>query len=194
MPLLISLMLLLIPGGKRADPRDFTEYVAQVRSAGATEYAQGEPTGVAEIILGQSIVDFPKEEDGTYPGTSYTSATCPPPGASEEEQARLEEVAERKQRPVVARLKEIADTDHSGFVSTMEAASLRDVVLFGLKAGHLARKETSDPARLREFLSVSEEKFRSSLESYARLLKSLGAMSGEILQPVPIATTGGPGA
>jgi hypothetical protein len=187
LPLIVSLAFLAVQSLERAAPADFTTYVEEIRAAGATEFAQSDLEGTAAVLVGQTIVDFPMEDDGTYMGMSYRSSVCPPPGLSAADREKWEENVSTRRRPVLERLKHVADADHSGFVSTAEGRRLRRDIEFGLKATFVSKNQGSaDPARLCVLLGMKAEDFQSSLDRYEGLRKQLAGMNADLLRPIPM--------
>ena len=86
--------------------------------------------------------------------------------------------------PVIAKLKLLAGTDHSGFVTSREGSDLRHAVELGLKTLFLSQNVTTDLARLAKLIGKKEEDLRSALRTYERVFEGLGA-SRDIVKPLP---------
>jgi len=168
-------------------PADLAEYLEEIKRSGASESARSALEMVATMVLGETILTFPKDaESGEY-GMRYGNKTssCPTRELSAEEKARLQADWDRRLQPVFRVLREAADKDLSGFVSTAEGSELRRVYEFGAYLSFLAEHETHDKARLCELLHVSPQRFDSSLASYRALVPKLYGMPGVTVPMVP---------
>jgi hypothetical protein len=108
---------------------DFDEYVATIRETGMTERAAGDVRGTAGIVAGSNTFTATRAPDGSI-GRGYSG---PPTGRS---MRTMREIA-ADMESWTAFLKQQADADHSGFVSTKEGDALRRLVEMGLVADQL---------------------------------------------------------
>jgi hypothetical protein len=168
-----------------AQPPDFLSYVEEVRKAGATEEAQSALLSVAVIMVGDSVLDFPKDPKSGEYGKSYRSTSCPRPGLSKEARSKLAEDAAARREPVLKRLREIADADHSGFVSTREGWEVRLTFEFGAELADLVPKEGTDRSMLCKLLHVTPAEFDQRLQGYSSLVKAFSGMTLRYLPAVP---------
>ena len=187
MVLMISVLFFLIEPVQGKQPADFVAYMNQIRAEGATEGAQSDLQGIAEILTGQTVIDFPIE-DGEV-GTRYRSTTCPPPGLSAADLVQWNGEQDRKREPVLRKLKELADVDRSGFVSTEEAYRLRRDFTASLRMFAIAATETS-AVRVRELAGLDEVEARAALDSYGKLAKTLHGLPDVTLPSAPPALSG----
>jgi hypothetical protein len=185
MLVLLGLVFLGAPAHKKPLPPDFVAYVEAVRAAGASESAQGDLKMVASILTGERVLEFPKDDDGDYTGESYRSKACPPPGLTPDQLDRWYDEKSKKLDPILAKLEELADADHSGFVTNPEAGDLRRAFIVGEKVAFLAEKETSDPHRLQELVRLEGTKFWTPLARYDSLVKALDGTPGISIRPLP---------
>ena len=169
-----------------ADPPDLVAYVEKVRSAGATEDAQGSLHMVAGIMTGDTLLQFPKDSDSGEYGNSYMNTSCPKPGLSTQELAQLRKESEDRTRPVLKVLRTVADSDTSGFISTAEGWALRRNFEFGAKLAFLVEKEGKDRERLLKLLHVTPEEFASKLAAYSRLVAAFSGTPVRFLPPAPV--------
>ena len=168
-----------------ADPPDLVAYVEKVRSAGATEDAQGSLHMVAGIITGDTLLQFPKDADSGEYGNSYMNTACSRPGLSTQELARLRKDSEDRARPVLKVLRSAADADASGFISSAEGWALRRNFEFGAKLAFLAEKEGADRERLLALLHVTPAEFDGQLAAYSRLVAAFSGTPVRFLPPPP---------
>ena len=169
----------------KAQPPDFLAYVEEVRKAGATEEAQSALFSVAVIMVVDNVLEFPKDpKTGEY-GKSYRSTSCPVPGLSKEAKARLAEESSARREPVFKRLREIADADHSGFVSTREGWEIRRTFEFGVELATLVTKEGTDRSVLCKLLHVTPSEFDERLRGYSSLVKVFSDVTVRYLPAVP---------
>lgn len=170
----------------RAEPPDFLAYVEEIRKAGATEEAQSALFGVAVIMVGDSILEFPKDpKTGEY-GKSYHSTSCPLPGMSKEARSKALEEASTRREPVLTRLHEFADADNSGFVSTREGWEVRRTFEFGAELSALVAKEGTNRSVLCKILHVTPAEFDELLERYSSLVKVFSGTTVRYLPAVPL--------
>ncbi|MHB1048035.1 MAG: hypothetical protein ACYC4P_18695 [Thermoanaerobaculia bacterium] len=169
-----------------ADPPDLLAYIDKVRSAGATEDAQGSIHMVAGIMTGDTVLQFPKDADSGEYGNSYMNSSCVKPGLSSQELAQLRKDAEDRTRPVMKVLKSVADADASGFISSAEGWGLRQTFEFGAKLAFLVEKEGKDRERLLKLLHVTPAEFDSQLAAYSRLVTAFSGTPVRFLPTVPV--------
>ena len=122
---------------------DFDDYIATIRDSGMSESAASSVRGTASILADGSTFTATRMPDGSV-GLGYSG---PPSGRS---MRQMNETA-AKMESWTAFLKQQADTDHSGFVSTKEGYAIRRLVEMGLvadqlKLGTLEELEKAQPA------------------------------------------------
>ena len=130
--------LLLITSGASAQS-DFDDYVASIRESGMSERAAGDVRTVAGILAGSSVFEATRLPDGSV-GHSYSG---PPSGVS----LRDRSTAAANTESWTAFLKQQADTDHSGFVTTKEGYDLRRLVEMGLVVDQLKLQSVEELER-----------------------------------------------
>lgn len=156
--------IVLLASGIRAGippvPADISAHMMEeVRRAGMTESSRSDLLMVAGIMVGGTVVEFPSDPATGGYGRAYRSTSCPAPGLSAQARAKLaREVAVRRE-PVIKRLREVADTDRSGFVSTSEGWELRRTFEFGVQLAALVSREGTDRAKLCKLMNVSPAEF-----------------------------------
>ena len=180
---LFALPLVVEP---KAQPPDFLAYVEEVRKAGATEEAQSALLTVATIMVGDSVLDFPKDPKSGEYGKSYRSTSCPMPGLSKEARSKLAEESSTRLEPVLKRLREFADADHSDFVSTREGWEVRRTFEFGAELATLVVKEGTDRSVLCKLLHVTPAEFDERLQGYSSLMKAFSGMTLRYFPAVPL--------
>jgi len=108
---------------------DFDEYVSTIRESGMSETAGSHVKGTAGIVAGSRTFTATWMPDGSV-GLGYSG---PSTGRS---MRTMREIAADTES-WTAFLKQQADTDHSGFVTTKEGYALRRLVEMGLVADQL---------------------------------------------------------
>jgi hypothetical protein len=180
---LVALPLILRLAGA-SDPADLARYIAQIRADGASETAQSSLETVAAILVGETLLEVSIEDDGSV-GRSYSSTACPPPNASQAQLAAFEEEQDRKVQPVMQRLRRLADTDRSGFVSTAEGLKFRRDFETGFEIAALAKKDGIDSARLRDLLHMDDAALRTSIARYRQLVAELDGVPNLTIPAIP---------
>lgn len=167
------LALLLLAGGAFAGdemPADLKAYLEEIKTAGMTEDAAGSIRMVAAIEVGATIMEIETDETGKLESRQYTSALCPRPGMSEEARAQLKkemDAMEEKIESEVARLKPLADTDGSGFVSSEEGHRFRRLYETGKGVLAVTTDGLRDGDKVAERLQMPVEKLQEDLAAYA---------------------------
>lgn len=187
MPLVPTLLATLVLAQATPVPADLAAYIEEIRQSGCTESAGSELQGVAGILVGETILTFPRDPSGRTYGNSYRSSedSCALPGPSSPKPEALRTDRERTKQAVLSRLRVVADTDHSGFVSTNEGSHLRRVYEFGAKAAFLTSQEGRKKADLLDLLHVSEAELGSLSAEYRDLAASLSGLSNLSLPEIP---------
>jgi len=166
---------LLAIAGCAGAQTDFDDYVASIRESGMSESAASHVRGTASILAGSTTFRATRSADGSV-GQSYG----PPPGGRG--------LRERRQTSSVmeawtAFLKQQADTDHSGFVTTKEGFAVRELVELGLVADQLKLRSleelekapplNSSEADLVAYAELRAEAIRQGLEGLPALQPEL---------------------
>jgi hypothetical protein len=138
---------------------DLDEYVASIRASGMSESAAGSVRMVASILSGQTTFKTVPSPDGTL-GRSYGG---PDDSQLGEEGDALRAVRATKLEVWKEFLKDRADTDGSGFVSTKEGWELRQRVETGLVAAQLR------PGSIQELYDAVPEASEEGLAAYAAM-------------------------
>lgn len=187
MPLVPTVLATLVLAQATPVSADLAAYIEEIRQSGCTESASSELQGVADILVGGTVLTFPKDPSGQTYGNSYRSSedSCPLPGPSSPKPEALRTDRERTRRAVLSRLRVVADTDHSGFVSTIEGSHLRRVYEFGAKAAFLTSQEGKKKADLLNLLHVSESELGSLASEYRALAASLSGLLNLTLPEIP---------
>ncbi len=174
-----------ITAGTPPLPADFSAYVEEVRRAGMTEDARGNLIMVAGIMVGDSVVDFPRDPASGGYGRAYRSTSCPAPGLSAEARAKLARELAARHGPVIERLRAVADADRSGFVSTNEGWELRRTFEFGAQLAALVPLEGADTAKLAKLMNLTPAEFERRVAAYGALVRAFSGMDVRFLPAVP---------
>jgi hypothetical protein len=135
---------------------DFDDYVASIRESGMAERAASDLRMMASILAGGAGFTATRLPDGSV-GQSYG----PPPGGRDLRERRA---TASNMESWTAFLRQHADTDQSGFVTTKEGSALRRLVEMGLVADQLKTHSLEELERAQP-LSSSE----ADLAAYAAL-------------------------
>jgi len=135
-----------------------------------TENARASIGLMASIEAGTMLLSFQKDDSSGAFWPRYMSASCPKPEMSETERQELRDELEAKIAPCMEKMRPIADTNNSGFVTTEEGAEFREIVEFGYKASHVVNEEGHDMERICAGLSMKEERVRERAKQYKTLL------------------------
>ncbi len=153
------------------DPHDLQAYLTEVRELGMTESAQSDLTAVAAIRTGGMLLTFSKDDvRGPYL-TSYMSTACPVPGADPERIKELQAALQRRVERDMVILRQLADHDASGFVSTSEAREFRELVEFGYLAAHIVKSEAAATSILARSARMAEDKVAARVAEYDTLAR-----------------------
>jgi hypothetical protein len=142
---------------------DLDEYISSIRQSGMSESAAGSVRMVAGILSGSTTFRATPTPDGSV-GRSYGSPENP--DLRREEKFKILRTREANREAWTEFLKDYADTDDSGFVSTPEGMALRRQVETGLVAAQLR------PVSIEELYdAVPEEasKVEADLAAYAAM-------------------------
>lgn len=170
---LFFVLLLFVPAILAArdsgDTDDFTAYVDQIRKWGMTENARMSIGMMASIQAGSTIPFFQKDDSTGAYFSGYRSASCPKPDMSEAERQELRDEYAAKTDPLIEKMRLLADTNNSGFITTEEGAEFRAIVEFGYRASHVVNNEGHDMKKICAGLSMSEERVREQAGQYKKL-------------------------
>jgi hypothetical protein len=120
-------------------PTELDRYVAQIRTWGMGEAAHQSLATAASIIDGGTRLEYLRDSTSGYWGTRYMSTSCPLPGADSAAVAAWQKEQADSVEVLVRLLRESADADRSGFVTSAEGRDLRGLVEFGYLADHMFR-------------------------------------------------------
>ena len=149
---------------------DFTAYIEQLRSWGMTEAARMSLYTLACVQSGLSVFIVEKDDSSGAYRFGYRGTSCPKPDMSEAERQELRKEQDAKIDPLVEKMRSIADTDKSGFVTTEEAQLFRAVVEFGYQASNVVKAEAHDMEKVCRGLSMTEKQIRERETQYKELL------------------------
>jgi hypothetical protein len=165
-------------------PRDLLECIEQIKAWNMSESALMSLRHISGIRLGGAVLSFRKDEQSGAYFPSYSGTQCYSPDRDPEE-VRIER--ERMQYMVdreITRLKPLADSDGSGFVSTSEGAQFRELLEFGYKAARVISAEGRDIERVCRGLQMNAETFRDTLAKYREIRRRAKGLGIEDLPEV----------
>ena len=135
-------------------PADMKECLDKIISLGMSEVAYQCIAHVAGMRIGGSSWLFKKDETSGIYWNSYAGNRCNKPD-QDPEQAEREKIAfEYKLDKEISRLKCLADSDGSGFISSDEGYQFRRLMEFGYKAAFVASSEEGDKQKVSLGLKV----------------------------------------
>lgn len=150
---------------------DARTYVQGVLASGGSESAIQNIRTIAAIQLEDIVLSFDKVH-GTLQ-TAFMSVSCPKPGMTAADVEKLRAPMNAAIERQTQRLVVVADSDRSGFVSTTEGSTFREVVIGGLQieaALELTNKSQDEAAKL---LGISPEVLRRRVQEFNQLLPKL---------------------
>ena len=168
------------------EPADLQEYLARIRDTGMSEWARGDLSVVAGILLGQTILDFRKDDSTGRLWPGYMSAICPNPNTDASEEAQRHRRLGAEREALVRQLKPFADTDSSGFVSTREGAVFRDLIEFGYLATYAAQMDGATVQAIARASALSEGDVTERLSAYREMAARMAAASIKPIPAVPV--------
>lgn len=139
--LAITPVMLTASGQPLGDGADLTAYLQEIRTSGVSEFGKMQLNSVAGICSGATIFEYRLDKESGRYWPSYTSATCPKPGADPPEIEKWKRLTLSDTAMLVGKLKPFADFDASGFVTTQEASDFRWLVEYGYLVAQVIRDE-----------------------------------------------------
>jgi hypothetical protein len=124
----------------RPPASDRERYLAERRAAGMSEEAEGALRLIANVLAGRDVVTYEKQADGLYL-VEYSNTLCVRPGVDAKQVEALRAKSRVAAEAQLEKLKTLADTDRSGFVSTAEGARVQQLVSFAWEATFVAEHE-----------------------------------------------------
>jgi hypothetical protein len=165
------------PDSVGGDPPDMAAYIAQIRELGMTERAKGDLSMVAGIRVGSTLLLFEKSAvPGRY-ATSFMSTACPVPGADPDAVKEWQDELRDREDSDMSLLREHADLDRSGFVSTQEAMEFRGLVEFGYLAAHVTQHEGTSLDIVARAVGLKASETQARVGRYNNLAKRLNDFS-----------------
>jgi len=138
---------------------------------------------LADVRCGDALLICEGDASAHAYKVVYTDASCPAPGANPDS-LRLIHLQRMKQHDSeLEALKDVADADHSGFISTEEAMSLQTLIEFGCKFPTVVQCERSDTALVRYAMHMNRVELRQTIEDYRDLSSRLASKG---LSPLPV--------
>jgi hypothetical protein len=165
---------------------DYDIYLETIRNMRMSEVAHSDLEMAANVVSGRIQLVFRKNERSQVYGTGFENLTCPSPTLTAAQRESLDATDRKIIEHDIESLRARADTDGSGFVSTEEAETFREMVEFGLRAAHVAQQESTF-AKTARGLGMSVPELSATARSYeayrARFL--LSPPGGGTFAPLP---------
>jgi len=186
MKITLIVIVCLIPVVSLAGEKqsDLDTYIEGIKASGMSEMGRGQISSVASICTGSLILEYRFDEASGRYWPSYTSATCPKPDSDPPEVERWKQLMVSEKDQLVPRLKQFADADGSGFVTTFEASEFRYLIEFGYLAGQLFRSGVADLEDLSKASGRDPKDAGDRLTAYKNLARKIND-SGVAELPYP---------
>jgi len=119
---------------------ELDRYIQDLRKDRMTEEAKITMSTISSIRTDHTTLTFIKDStSGTY-GTSYGSTFCPIPGTDSSEIRKISNQIEADINGDIEKIRPLADSDSSGFITTSEAEHFRRLIEFGWLADYVSKK------------------------------------------------------
>lgn len=148
-------------------PSDLEQCVQKIRGAGMTEEAEGSLHMTASMLSGGINFHVRPASDGSIGRSYQTPSLFRSAGDIDTSEALQREKIEANTARWIPLLKEHADADQSGFVSSQEGQSMRDRVELGLVVVQVPQIESLND--LAKALRKDRKQLVAELAAYARL-------------------------
>jgi hypothetical protein len=169
----------------RSDPPDMQFYFKGIRKSGMSERAYTTLEWIASARAGTVAPVCQRDPNTGAYQVIYISAYCMSPYANRDSVRAQDDRRGRLQDQELERLKKIADSDHSGFVSTPEALALQSLFELGWKFPKVLDDEHGDSTMIYFRMAMSPRELRETLGSYRQLSAKLVAEGGPPLTELP---------
>jgi hypothetical protein len=173
-----AMMCLLLAVGisqAQGEKSDLEEYIETIRAWGMTETGRMQIRSVANLCAGATVLEYRKDDASRRYWPSYTSATCPKPDADPPEVERWKSMRMSEADRLVGGLREFADADGSGFVTTEEANDFRYLIEFGYLVAQVARDEGPGIDRVAQASGMEPADAQARLDAYQALANRITA-------------------
>jgi hypothetical protein len=160
------------PAASQGKGADFRALAAEVQGSGMSENARRYLLGLAALADGTAQwIPRKAPESGLYTSMEYR--------VIDRDAARRNARAE----PRLPELRRLADFDGSGFVTTAEAARLRNLLLFGKRLAFVVQEEkTTDGPTVARLVGIQAAELQAQLADYGHLAERA---PGDLLAPLP---------
>lgn len=175
-------LVLSVSAAHRQDPPDMQEYIQKIRTDGVSEHAYTELYTISSVLLGQNMFYFHKVDSTGRLWPGLMSTTCRNPNADPSEEAVEERRLKTEVESLTIRLKPFADSDGSGFVSTREARSFRELLEFGALAAHVVETGGVTLKAIAKASGLAEKDVDEKLSAYRHLADRMARAS---MKPLP---------
>jgi hypothetical protein len=146
---------------------ELEKYIESIRKSRMTEDAMSTIKMVSNIRMGYTNLTFIKDtSSGTY-SNRYTSSFCPKPGMDSLEVKKVYDKIDADVNADFEIIRDLADFDNSGFITTNEANKFRTLIEFGLLADFVAKNGESKSSLGKSWIRGNFEK---TIEDYKLLV------------------------
>ena len=179
---LVSLLVLVLGSGAAAQPQreGLAEEANRYRMS---EVALSRLTQIAELQTGVTVLSYQKDDATAKYHPSYSSSVCPMPGATRLQ--ALFAAGKRDIEPELLRLRDVADCDNTGFVSSDEAKLFAEMVEFGVRLDYFATNVGDSADRLARVMGMRTEELRSRVRKYADFVAA-AKQRAVVFVPAPV--------
>ena len=166
-------IFILISCSRRKAPEDLTSYINRVKESGISEVGEFQVKAVAYILSGATQLTFRYDSlAGSYL-PMYVSTVCPNPEADTEEEAEKKQIRLNISEKISEELRQFADMDSSGFVSTEEASRFRSISEFGFLVNQLIGENKNSLNMIAVASRKDTATVRRDIEEYLRLARRI---------------------
>jgi len=176
--ILFSLIILLLifiytSCSKRKAPEDLISYINKVKKGGISEVGEFQVKAVAYILSGATQLTFRYDSLACSYLPMYVSTVCPNPEVDTKEEAEKKQIRLNLSDKISEELKEFADMDSSGFVSTEEASRFRNIIEFGFLVNQLISEKKISLNMIAAASRKDTTTARKDIEEYLNLARKI---------------------
>ena len=169
----------------KSEDTELEAYLNSIRQSRMTVEAQGMLNTVAEVRIGLATIQFTKEElSGTY-STSFSSLTCPVPGADSTSVAKMSAHNDSLIQAEIERLRPLVDSNNSGFITTEEANEFNTLFNCQLLARQIADTEHGRETDFVKAKRLTPDRLTTLRRQYAELSSRASKLHVSEIAPWP---------
>jgi len=171
---------------------DLEAYIEGIRASGISEMGLVQLRSIAAICAGSTILEYRVDEASGQYWPSYRSTTCPRPETDTAGITEWKELRMTESQKLAGELKQFADADGSGFVTTAEASEFRRLVEFGYLVDQVIRDEGASLDLVARASGKSDEDAARDIDEYRKLARRINESGLTTLPELIVADAGAP--